>query len=198
MDVLRIALGAALAACGAAAAAQQDERDREETAVDAALACRGIEADQARLECQDAALAALAEAIEAGRLSIEPRGSRGGPAAAVAGLGGLFSREDEADAPSQAREEALGDGSVAVFDQSGEIEEVRGLPVERVSEGPFGKLTVHLENGQVWRQTDTFRLSPPDDDEMGSLTAEVDSGLFGSHFMELSHNPRRFRVERVR
>lgn len=201
MNLWQTALAGVLATAGAQAAAQQAGADREENALDAALACRSIEADQARLACQDAALAALAEAIEAGRVSVaasESRSSGGGPAAALAGLGGLFTREADEDAPSQAREEALEDGSVAVYGRDGQIEEVRGLPVARVSAGRFGKLTVYLENGQVWRQTDTYRISAPDDDELDGLTAEVDSGLFGSHFMELSHNSRRFRAERVR
>ena len=199
MTALQSALAAVLAATSAEAGAQTGDAGDDATAVDAVLACRSIEADAARLECQDAALAELADAIEAGRLSFEAREpGGGGPAAALAGLGGLFTRDGDEDAPSQAREEALEDGSVAVYDRAGEIEEVRGLPVARVTTGRFGKLTIHLENGQVWRQTSTNRISAPDEDEMAGLTAEVDSGLFGSHFMELSHNPRRFRAERVR
>lgn len=202
MTLWKTALAGVLAAAGAQAAAQQAGAPEHTSAIETALACRSIEADQARLACQDAALAALAEAVEAGRVSVaaeEPRSSDGGgAAAALAGLGGLFTRDRDEDAPSQAREEALEDGSVAVYGRDGQIEEVRGLPVDRVTEGRFGKLTVYLENGQVWRQTDTYRISAPDEDELNGLTAEVDSGLFGSHFMELSHNPRRFRAERVR
>lgn len=196
MDNLTLAVAAAFSAF--TLQAEPGER-ADDTPVQALLSCAEIEAEAARLACQDAALADLAAALEAGDIRVvrEDR-SQGG---VLAGLGGLFNREgsgDEADAESQAREETLEDGAVAVYDPDGEIDEVRGLGVSRVTANRFDRLTVYLENGQVWRQTSNERVPAPDDDEIDSLTAEIDSGLFGSYFMELSHNNRRFRAERVR
>lgn len=206
----------------AAALAGPSPASAQSGPLDAALACRDIDDDAARLACQDAALADLSDAVEAGRIRVvaarlggdrpAPGAQAGsastaeaetetgsGPVSAIASLGGLFRRDDDGEqAQSAAREEALEDGSVAVYDRDGEIDEVRGLPVARVSADRFDRLTVYLQNGQVWRQTSTDFVSPPDEDEFASLTAEIDSGLFGSYFMELSHNGRRFRAERVR
>jgi len=63
-----------------------------------------------------------------------------------------------------------------------------------------GKLRVTLANGQVWAQTDSTRLPTISDrDVRNGLTAEIESGLMGAHFMSLSSNTRRrFRAERIR
>lgn len=165
--------------------------------VDALLACRDVADARARLSCQDAAIADFAAGLEAGRFDVvaaaEPSQS------AIARFTGMFQRDgSDAPPPSQAnQEEVQEDGSVAVFDEAGEVDEMRGLPVARVSIDRFDKLTVHLENGQVWTQSEQEFVSPPREDALSGLTATIERGMFGARFMELSHNGRRFRVRRI-
>ena len=165
--------------------------------VQALLDCRAVQSAEARLACLDAALGAFAQALDSGRIEVTDHGAGPSPSA-LARFSGLFTREDRPeDAPSLAREETLDDGSVAVIDDSGEIEEMRGLPVARVSVDRYDVLTIHLENGEVWRQADTDFVSPPREDQLATLTAEIERGLFGARFMTLSHNDRRFRARRI-
>lgn len=187
------ALAAALAiSCTAALAKDQERAD----SVSALLACRDQMDAQARLACQDAALNTFAAELDAGRLEIvsaEPSRS------AIARFSDVL-RRDEPDASQVAQanqEEVQNDGSVAVFDEDGEVEEMRALAVARVTTNRFGQLTVYLENGQIWRQTETDFVSAPRDDELGDLTATIERGIFGARFMELSHGGRRFRARRI-
>ncbi|MEQ8434866.1 MAG: hypothetical protein RIA71_11540 [Oceanicaulis sp.] len=187
------ALAAALAISSTAALAQ-DQAGPD--SVSALLACRDQADAQARLACQDAAIAAFAAELDSGRLEIvsaEPSRS------AIARFTGLLQRDEpDATQAAQANQEAVqDDGSVAVFDEDGEVDEMRGLAVARVTTNRFDQLTVYLENGQVWRQTETDFVSAPNDDELGDLTATIERGIFGARFMELSHNGRRFRARRI-
>ena len=180
----RIALFAALIAFPSAAQGQE-----EPSVVDALLACRETVDDAARLACQDATLTDFASAVESGRLIITERDGPGNP---LATFGGLFSREQRAGTEQRGE-----DGSVAVYDSYGELEEMRGLPVARVTTNQINLMTVYLENGQVWRQTSSDLVRAPLSRHMDGLTADITAGAFGSYFMELSHNSRRFRAQRI-
>jgi len=193
-----LTLGAALATSVTLAAltgANQAEAPGDPVA--SLLNCRSIEAADARLACQDAALGALAQALDTGRIEVTDHGAGPSPSA-LDRFTGVFARPArEPDAPSLAREEQLEDGAVAVIDDDGEIDSLRGLPVARVTTDSFDRLTVYLENGEIWRQTEMEFISVPRGDDLDGLTATIERGLFGSRFMELSHNNRRFRARRV-
>ncbi|MGX6647361.1 hypothetical protein ACWCOP_05400 [Maricaulaceae bacterium MS644] len=178
-------------------------------AVESLFSCRSIEDPQARLACQDDRLAELSQALDSGRVVLVERDairnvereSFGLSLPSIAGLGAFFGRGDNearVSAPVQAETETRAeDGSVTVFDDSGSVDEIRGLAVERVTTDRVGKLTVYLENGQVWRQTDTASVSVRRS-HLDGLTATISRGALSSYFMTLSHNSRRFRAERLR
>ncbi len=62
-----------------------------------------------------------------------------------------------------------------------------------------GKLRITLANGKVWAQTDSTRIPTISNrDVRNGLTAEIETGLMGAHFMTLSNNTRRrFRAARI-
>lgn len=177
--------------------------------VESLLSCRSIEDPQARLTCQDDRLAALSQALDSGRVVLVEREairnvereSFGLSLPSIAGLGAFFGRGDtdeQVAASAQAETETSAeDGSVTVFDDAGSVDEIRGLAVERVTTDRVGKMTIYLENGQVWRQTDTASVSVRRS-HLDGLTATISRGALSSYFMTFSHNSRRFRVERLR
>ncbi len=65
-------------------------------------------------------------------------------------------------------------------------------PVVAVSYSLRDKVTVILENDQVWRQTDSARLRVKAGD-----TVVVSKGMFGAHFLKKVDENRRIRVKRL-
>ena len=191
--------GAGAIALASGAAAQDDPADSD--AIDGLLGCRSLEDPAERLACFDRETAALADAVEEDQVAIVEtariravqRDSFGISMPSLSGLTGLFSGSE--DQPERVVE-AMPDGGEAVF-ESGDLETLRGAPVERVRFNSFGKVEVTLENGQVWVQTDNHSITRVRREDRDGLTAEIDSAMFGSFFMELSHDGRRFRARRI-
>ena len=186
-------------ALASSAAAQDDPADSD--AIDGLLGCRSLEDPSERLACFDRETAALAAAVEqeevtvveTARIRAVQRDTFGISMPSMSGLTGLFSRSGDAPEPVV---EALPEGGEAVF-QGGDLETVRGAPVDSVEWLRGNKVRVVLENGQVWLQTDDTRVSPIRRSLRDSLTVEIDRGALGSFFMELSHDGRRFRARRL-
>lgn len=198
----------ALALMGAGFPALAQGVETESETLNRLLACRALTDDAARLACQDEHLATLAQAAESGRVVVVERQalrqvereSFGLNLPSVGRLGGFLRRPDSADATelAQAETETLEDGSVARYNAEGSLERLTGVPVSEVSMRG-GKLRITLANGQVWAQTDSTRLpSISSRTVQNGLTADIETGLLGAHFMSLSNNERRrFRAERV-
>ncbi|WP_306016040.1 hypothetical protein [Oceanicaulis sp. MMSF_3324] len=171
------------------------------------LACRALSDEGARLACQDEHLAALAQATESGRVVVVERQalrevereSFGLNLSSVGRLGSFLRRSDSAEARAAAETETFSDGSVATYDETGQIESLSGLAVQSVDR-VRNKLRVTLVNGQVWAQTDSTPLPGVSRRAIrDGLTVEIENGALGSHFMRLSSSPsRRFRAERIR
>ena len=169
------------------------------------LACRTLSDDAARLACQDEHLASLAQATETGRVVVVERQalrevereSFGFNLPSVGRLGDFLRRPEREDV-AEAETEVLEDGSTATYNDNGSLDRLAGIPVSNVSMRG-GKLRVTLANGQVWAQTDSTRLPRISSRAVREgLTAEIETGLLGAHFMTLSNNERRrFRAERV-
>ncbi len=191
--------GAGALALASGAAAQDAATDSD--AIDGLLGCRSLEDPAGRLACFDRETAALAEAVDAeevtvvetARIRAVQRDTFGISMPSLSGLAGIFSGSGEDAAPVV---ESLPEGGEAVF-QGGDLETVRGAPVDSVEWLRGNRVRVALENGQVWLQTDDTRVSPIRRSLRGTLTAEIDRGAFGSFFMELSHDGRRFRARRL-
>lgn len=65
--------------------------------------------------------------------------------------------------------------------------------VDRIQEAAYGKLVITLDNGQVWRQNDSTRVTWDQGD-----TVMVERALFGSFMMKKMGGARSMRVKRLK
>lgn len=132
-------------------------------AVQAVLECQKTADDTQRLACFDAAVAAMAKAETAGDLVTIDREQR-----------------------RAARRQAFGLTlpSLSFLDRGEKPEEVDRLTAKAaaVSQDPYGKWTIRLDDGAVWRQIDDNRLDRPA--HVGS-TIEIRKGVLGSFVMKV-------------
>ena len=200
-------LAAAIAVLAASAPTLAQEAQSESDTLNRLLACRALSDDAARLACQDEHLNTFAQATETGRIVVVERRalrevereSFGLNLPSVGRLGGLLRRRDSEEAATAVAEvETLEDGSTATYNASGSLDSLVGVPVSEVSMRG-GKLRITLANGQIWAQTDSTRLPRISSRAVrDGLTADIESGVLGAHFMSLSNSQRRrFRAERV-
>ncbi|WP_420331905.1 hypothetical protein [Oceanicaulis alexandrii] len=199
-------LAAAIAVLAASAPTLAQEAQSESDTLNRLLACRALSDDAARLACQDEHLNTFAQATETGRIVVVERRalrevereSFGLNLPSVGRLGGLLRRRDSEEATEVAEVETLEDGSTATYNASGSLDSLVGVPVSEVSMRG-GKLRITLANGQIWAQTDSTRLPRISSRAVrDGLTADIESGVLGAHFMSLSNSQRRrFRAERV-
>ncbi|MEX2962387.1 hypothetical protein [Microbulbifer sp. TYP-18] len=90
----------------------------------------------------------------------------------------------------QQREQNFGREQQQVAEESPKSINAHIATVQKVA---YGKLLITLDNGQVWRQTDSTRVSWKPGDAM-----RVDRALFGSFLMREVDAGRSVRVKRVR
>ena len=169
--------------------------------IDAVLACRSIEDAAQRLDCLDRATGDLATAMERQDLvAVERRqavaAEREGfglafvnPGRVLSSIVGRSTTDGGTSGP-----EVYEDGAEAIRNQSGEIDTLRGIPVRHVAHDHYGKLVVTLENGHVWRQTDSRRVPLPRAGQ--PVTLELRRGTLGSFFMSLSTSSVQVRAQR--
>jgi len=72
-----------------------------------------------------------------------------------------------------------------------EVDDTREMTIAKVETSGTDKLVLTMENGQIWRQTDTQSLPPIDP----GMTAVIREGFIGGY--RLSVTGRTFRVERL-
>jgi hypothetical protein len=136
-------------------------------AVQAVLACRGITEDAPRLACFDKATAAMGEAQTKGDLLTLDREQRRAVRKQAFGLPlpalNLF---DKGEKPSEA------DRITAT--------------VASASQDPYGKWTIRLDDGAVWRQIDSNDVPRPP--HKGS-TVVIKKGALGSFFIDIDGQP---------
>lgn len=164
--------GAALALICAPASAQ-------DISTEDVYACAEIAEDMARLACYDEAVGRLEAAETAGEIATVTRAE----VEAVQRDSFGFSIPS---LPSIALPRLGGGG--------GEEDEIERLtvPVAAIERNAYDKAIITLENGQVWRQTDSGMFSI-----RGIEEAEIRRAALGSFMMKLDGG-RSFRVERVR
>jgi hypothetical protein len=137
-------------------------------AVQAAIDCRKLGDDHARLACYDQAVDALGQALGQGQVIAVDRGQ-----------------------VQAVRRQAFGFTlpSLDLFGRSEKPEDVDEvvLPVESARRAPDGKWTVVLEGGQVWRQIDTGDFSR---DPKPGAKAVIKKAMLGSYMMMIGgHSP---------
>ena len=197
-------MASAMAFFATAQTGAQPADSGESATVRALLACQSIEDNADRAACLDRQVAELDAELQSGRLVIVERAAIqsaqreafGLDLQSVSGLGALFA----AFRPSEGEDvsEQLDDGSRVIYSAEGDIRSLLNAPVANVTQNRVGKLVITLENGQVWRQTDSVQIPIVRNSRRDGLSADIEPGALGSHFMTLSHHPRRFRTQRVR
>lgn len=186
----------ALALAGAGASAQEWQGS---PLMDDLLGCRALTQDSERLSCMDRAASALDTAISAGELTVVERqravvAERNTFGRAVSGTGRIFGSLFAGSGSEYSVQQAYDDGSVAERTEDGDIQALRGVPVQAIRADQFGKLVITLSDGQVWRQTDSRRIRVPQSVE--GVTADIERGAMTSFFMRLSYHQARFRAAR--
>ena len=171
MTIIKYVLvAAALAALPGAAPAQREGRQRPEL-FEALVRCRAVTEDAARLQCFDAAAAALDAAAERREVVVvdraQVRESRrrlfGLPLPRLPIFGGGDDDDDDAD----------------------EVDHVEGV-VASASQNGNGQWIVRLEDGATWVQTDNnpLALRP-----RPGQPVVVNRGVMGSYMMRVNRQP---------
>jgi len=156
-------------ACGfATSALAADEPRAAPKAVQAAVDCRKLADDKARLACYDSAVDALGRQLAQGEVVAVDRTQ-----------------------VQQVRRQAFGFTlpSLNLFDRSGKAEEMSEvvLAVESARRMGDGKWLLRLEGGQVWRQIDTGDFSR---DPKPGAQATIKKAMLGSYMMMIGgHSP---------
>ena len=145
----------------------------EDVSTDDVYACAGIGTDAERLACYDAAVGRLKAAEDAGEVTTITRSE-----------------------VEKVKRESFGFSIPSLpsfaFNKSGgeaEVEEVT-VPIRSVRAGPYGKVTITLENGQVWSQIDDKKVRAKKPQE-----AQIYQAMLGSYKMKIDGG-RAFRVRR--
>lgn len=136
--------------------------------------CRGIAGDAARLACYDGLADRQAQPVKT------PEPDR--PPPATAATGAAAAPPAQAALPLPSPEELFGRSVVQSEDTVrraagvGQLEEITAK-VTGVHVAPYGKLVLTLDNGQVWSQADSSRLSLNSGDDVRIRRASLGSYL---------------------
>lgn len=187
----------ALAVCAFFAAASAQAKTSLSSAVDAAIACRSLADDAARLSCLDAAAAKLAEARA-------PAAAESASASAEFGLsGGAKSpTANAAEMTARSPEQEIADfGAEAVpsLRDARADEQLHEISANATMSMNSRKVaTLYLDNGQVWRQlnSDSYSLPYPKDDATYKVVVKRTS--FGNYIAYVGDYRRSIRVRRIK
>lgn len=174
-----------------------------EEAVDAALACRSIEDNAARLDCLDKAAEDLAatrivrDAEDAETPELNPE--------EIFGFGGKSADKDEKSKKEKRKKPRIvetpedfgGETLPARMKERDEarLKEITATAVE-IRLNPFGKATLTLDNGHIWRQLDSDDRSIwLDDDKLYTVT--VKRAIMGNYTLRVNEIGRTIRVRRI-
>lgn len=168
----------------------------ESEAVDAAIACRDIKDDLERLACLDRATETLVvtRIVREEAIAEKKREER-----TFFGLGKPKQKDEDNPLVTETPEEFGGEYLPENLKKRDEkrLKEITSKVAEfRVNQ--FGKVTVTLENGQVWRQlnSDNKRLILS---RKGKLyTAKVKRARFGNYMLTVNELRRTIRVRRIK
>lgn len=175
-----------LAAGSAGQAAAQDA-----PAIKALSDCGTIADVRQKAACYDTAVASLNSAIKSGEIVVVQRkeaqaAQRGAFGFNLPGLS-IFDRlggkdDDKADKKA-AKAQPDADGTVR--DETGGLQAIIAT-AKRTTRDGFGKWVIELEDGAVWRQTDSETLSPA---PRAGSKVEIKRASFGSFLMKIDGLP---------
>ena len=167
--------------------------DFDRQAVVATVSCRDIADDAERLACLDNAADELAQTLIV-RENID--GTREPYVGAEEPVATAETADIEEAVKVADTEEAFGSERLRSADKSRPRTSISAKIVEIVVD-PFEKITVKLENGQVWRQLsgDDRIVRFPGNSQI--YTAEIKRGAFGSYLLTIAERGRTVRVRRI-
>lgn len=167
----------------------------EEQAIDAAIACRDIQDPMERLACLDSA----AETLAGTRIVREEEEVKQAQQAREEFGLARKSEETESQSATVETEEEFGGESVRELRQKRDEGRLRNITakIAEVQVRRNKKLTLTLENGQVWRQldSDSSNVIFPQRDQL--YTARIKRSLMGNYMMTIEELRRTIRVRRV-
>ena len=148
----------------------------QEAPLAALYGCRDIEADAERLACYDEAVGKIRTGEEAGDLAV-------------------VTKEQVAEVNVR----SFGSPEPDISSLAPQVKEAKKLdridsPIVAYRAGGNGKLRFELENGQIWRQTDTTRVDLRGD---GPWPATVKRAAFGSFLLSTDGARGAVRVQRA-
>lgn len=204
---MRLPITVALLLVAAPAVAQEDA-----SPLDPLYACRAIEDAAQRLACLDRTVDQLRAEEDSGEFVAVWRNVIEAADEASYGLAipnfslprlpsmrlPSLSGGESADMASAAEQPNVDGSRVVVRDEQGQIERISGLAVASLSESQRGRVTVRLENGQVWNQIDDQYVRLASARNSDNNTVEIRNAALGSHMMRLNGTGRWFRVTRSR
>jgi hypothetical protein len=166
-----------------------------ESPLDALFACREISDDAARLACLDREVAALRGESKSGEFIAVDREQLEEDTYGLERSGVPLPTPEAEDVATGEPSDSSAERRI-MRDKDGRIEGLENLAVARVSETPYGKLVVKLQNGQVWTQIDHIQIFIPRRTPHDELTVSISNAAFGSHKMQLNGDGPWFRVRR--
>ena len=155
-------------------------------AADDFMACGEIAADAERLACYDAVYHSRSETVLAAPAATSPIAEQARPSSAAG--------EPEATAASGERAPSAEDRFGLPREPDPDELTVLRSSLVRVSKASSGRAAFHLENGQVWAQSESHRARIPEP----PLDVEIRPGRFGAFFMQLGDKGVLVKVKRVR
>lgn len=190
-----LAMLAGASALSGAALAKSDL----ESAIEAALACRGIAGDAERLSCLDAAAGSLQSARDK---LVAGKADKSEGLLARFGLRG-DGDDDEVEDDAVPNVETVEDfGAEGIFAErhaklEEKLDEIDGT-VTSIRLNSRREATLYLDNGQVWRQVsaDDKMLTASDKDDPYPVT--IKRSAFGAYIAKVSGLNRSIRVRRIK
>lgn len=171
----------------------------DKQAVVATVSCRDIIDDGERLACLDSASNELAKTLivrENADGTREPYFDEDDFTVAAAPEAPEIKEEPKT---SKQAEDEFGSERIKAAQARQEKERPQSInaQISEIVVDPYNKVTVTLENGQVWRQLAgddrTVRFPSPHQ----IYTAEIKRGVFGNYFMKIIERDRTIRVRRI-
>ena len=155
-------------------------------AADDFMACGEIVADAERLACYDAVYRSRSETAVAAPAATSPTAEQARPSSVA--------QAPEATAASEERQPSAEDRFGLPREPDPDELTVLRSSLVRVSEASSGRAVFHLQNGQVWAQSESHRARIPEP----PLDVEIRPGRFGAFFMQLGDKGVLVKVKRIR
>lgn len=194
----RILLNAAVVTLSAAAVAQAAE-DPARRQLESIVLCRNIAEDAARLACFDKAVPGTVQVLQTPPPMTEQQvAEKREEGVSLFGLrlwGGEGETAGGGETPETFGQRTIPEEQrVAAVDPRTDVSEIT-MGVIEAATTPEGRMIFVLENGQVWRSTESMSLSLPKDPAYRRV--RIREGMIGGYLLSVAGQNQSYRVRRV-